>query len=200
MDILKLFQYEEKLKFSDIEKALNVRSNKLTYHIKKLTKKGILKKEGKYYLLSETSERIIPFLSEKDSTLPAVLIHIGDSKECFLITRKKRPFKSLLSMPGGKILVGESIEDAVKRIMKEKYNLDTKLEKINSISLEQVITKQQKIIHSFLLIYVNAATKDKINLVNIEKNKKKIITSDYYLLKNDSNKKIDIKTINTIER
>ncbi len=199
MDILKLFQYEEKLKFSDMEKALNVRSNKLTYHLKKLTKGGILKKEGKHYLLSDTSQRIIPFLSEKDSTLPAVLIHIGNSEECFLITRKKRPFKNLLSMPGGRILVGESIENAVTRIMKEKYGINVKLEKINSISLEQVKTKQQKIIHSFLLIFVNAKTKEKIILTNLDKNKNKIITSDYFLIKTDSNKKIDIRTINTKE-
>jgi len=200
MDILKLFQYEEKLKFSDIEKALKERSNKITYHLKKLTKGGILKKEDKYYFLSETSQRIIPFLSEKDSTLPAVLIHIGNSKESFLITRKKRPFKNLLSMPGGKIHVGESIENAVKRILKEKYNIEAKLEKINSVSIEQVKTKQQKTIHSFFLIYVSATTKDKINLINIDKNKNKIITSDYYLIKNDSNKSIEIKTLNTIER
>jgi ADP-ribose pyrophosphatase YjhB (NUDIX family) len=196
MDILPLFQYEEKLKFSDIEKALKVRSNKLSYHLKNLTKKGVLRKDNKYYSLSENSQRIIPFLSEKDSALPALLIHMGNEKECFLINRKKRPFRGMLSLPGGKIRLGESLNQALERIMLEKYNIIAKLKSIHSISLEHIELNSKKI-HSFLLILVSAETKDKISLTNIEKNKRKIISSDYFLIKNDLTKKLTIKTLIT---
>lgn len=198
MDILKLFQYHQKMKFSDIEKALKVRSNKLAYHIKNLTKKGILIKEGKYYILSESSEYLIPYLSEKKAMLPVILIHIGKNKKGLLFLRKKRPFKDKLGLPGGRPLTGESISNSVQRIMKEKFNINAKLNQIHSISLEHLKNKNSaKNIHSFLLIFVSASTKDKITLTNLEKNKPSIITSDYLLIKKDLNKKIDIKTINT---
>src|SRR3989344_2109558 len=115
--ILDLFVYNDKLKFNEIEKNLKIRSNKLAYHLKKLLKKKILVKEGNYYILSETSEYLIPYISEKKSILPAILIHIGNKKQAFLYKRNKRPYKDLLSMPGGRFLVGETIQQATKRIM-----------------------------------------------------------------------------------
>ncbi len=196
MEILKVFQYHQKLKFSDIEKALNTRSNKLAYHLKNLTKKGLLTKERNFYSLSETSEYMIPYLSEKKAIVPVILIKIGNTKECFLYHRKKRPFKDQLSLPGGRPLLGESIADTVKRIMAEKFSINAKLRQIHSISVEN-LRKQGKTIQTDIILFVSAATKDKITLANLEKNKSRIITSDYWLIKNDSGKKLSIKTINT---
>jgi ADP-ribose pyrophosphatase YjhB (NUDIX family) len=196
MDILKLFQYNEKLTFTDIKDALNIRSNKLAYHLKKLTKKDILKNEEGYYFLSETSEHLIPYISEKNSALPVILIHVGNSKEALLYRRNKRPYHGLLSMPGGRILIGESLNDAVKRILKRKFNLDSQLEKIHSVSLEHV-KKSGKLVHSFLLIFVSAKTKEKIALTNLKKNKSKIISSDYHLLLTHLSKETKIRTINS---
>lgn len=197
--IIKLFLYKNKLKFNEIEKQLKVRSNKLAYHIKHLVDKKILEKNGEEYFLSETAETLIPYLSEKNSVLPAVLIHVGDKENAFLVKRTKRPFKEKLGLPGGRILIGESIPEAVNRIMKEKYNLTCKLKKINSVSLENVI-KNQKVVHSFLLIFVSAITKEKINLVKLEKNKKEIISSDYKLIKEDLDKEIKIKELKTLAK
>jgi len=194
MEILKLFQYSEKMKFSDIEKALKVRSNKLAYHLKNLTKKGILSREGNYYKLSESSEYSVPYLSEKESFLPVVLILIGDTKKVFLHKRNKRPYKNMLSLPGGRILLGESLELASKRIMKEKFNIDIKFKKLNSISFEQV-KKSNKIIHSFILFLVSVMTKNKIEFSNVIENKSKIIPSDYKLITEDFNKETKIQTI-----
>jgi len=40
--ILRLFLFDHKLKFNEIEKVLKIRSNKLAYHLKKLVSKGVL--------------------------------------------------------------------------------------------------------------------------------------------------------------
>lgn len=198
MDILKLFQYEEKLTFTDIQNALKLRSNKLAYHLNKLTKNNILIREGRYYKLSETTECIVPYMAEKKSVLSAILIHLGTNKKAFLIKRTKRPFKEMLSMPGGRILANESISDSIQRIMK-KFNVTAKLKRIHSVSIEHLIKNENKIVHSFFLVFVSASTKDKLQLIDLKMNKRKIITSDYFLIKNDLNKKIDIKTIKTMK-
>ena len=192
--ILSAFLYNKKLKFSEIEKSVKTRSNKLAYHIKKLENQGILIKEKEFYSLSEFAQKIIPYLSSKQSALPVILIAIKEKEKIFLIKRKKRPFLDKLSLPGGRLLVGEEISDSVKRIMKEKFSINAKLSKINSVSLEHTI-KNKKKIHSFLLIFVTATTKDKINYLTL--NKKEMITSDYELIKNNLNKEIKINTFLT---
>ncbi len=192
--ILELFLYKEKLKFNEIVKSLKLRSNKVSYHLKKLVKEGILEKSQNHYLLSRTSEKLIPYLSSKKSPLPIILIRIGDKNQVFLHKRRKRPFKGKLGLPGGRFLVGESISQAVKRIMKEKHNINVTFDYIKSVSLEHVKDKN-KLIHSFMLILIEGKTKDDISLTNIEKNKKKIISSDYQLLKNNNSPEIKIKTL-----
>jgi len=195
-EIVSLFLTNNKLKFNQIEKLLKIRSNKLDYHLKKLINKKIIEKNNNFYKLTETSEYLIPYMSEKNAVLPVILILIGDKQKAFLYKREKRPYKNKLSLPGGRILLGESIKGCVKRIMKEKHNLNANLEKINSILIEH-IKKKNKIINSFLLIFTTAKLKEKINLTDIEKNRRNIIKSDYDLIKKDNDKIASINIINS---
>ncbi|MBU3913150.1 MAG: NUDIX domain-containing protein [Nanoarchaeota archaeon] len=190
-EILKLFTLNEKLKFSEIEKLVKVRSNKLAYHLKHLAKKGILIKENEFYTLSETAEHLIPYLSDKKSPLIVILIRIGNQNKCFLQKRGKRPFKDKLSLPGGRLLVSETIPEAVKRIMKEKFSINAEIKKIISISHE-FVKRKNRTLHSFILILTEAISKDNIKLENIKENKNKIIKSDYNLI-TSNNKSIKIQ-------
>lgn len=193
--ILDLFLYSKKLKFGEMEKKLDIRSNKLAYHLKRLINNNILNKEGDSYEISDKSESILPYLSDKKSVLPVILIHIGTKKECFLYTRKKRPYAGYLSLPGGRMLLGESIKQAVKRIMFDKFRVKSKLIEIHSVSLEQVKYKS-KIVNSFLLIFVTAQARG-LEILNLEKNKRKIIRSDLKLLTENLSRRIVINTINS---
>ena len=195
--ILQLFAFNNRLKFNEIEDLLKIRSNKLAYYIIKLVNKNVLIKKDNNYSLAENSEYLIPYLSEKNYVLPVILIHLGNKENVFLYKRNKRPYKDYLSLPGGRILIGESFENAVSRLMKEKFNLNCEFKKINSVSLEHV-RKNNKVIHSFFLIFVSAKTKDEIKLMDIRKNKSKIIKSDYYLLKNKLDSKAKLDTISSV--
>lgn len=192
--ILKLFLTKSKLRFNEMVKLLNVRSNKINYHLRKLIDKNMLEKEKEFYKLSNSAEKIIPYVSDKESVLPVVLIYLGKEKDVFLCKREKRPYKDLFGLPGGRIILGEDIGESVKRIMKEKYGIQAILDKINSVSLEHV-RKSKKIIHSFLLIFVTANTKDKINFLDLEKNKSQIIKSDYKLINEQRGSLTNIQTI-----
>ena len=190
-EITKLFLFHKKLKFNEIEKLIKIRSNKIDYNLKSLIKKNIIKKEGLFYSLTESSEFLIPYLSEKKAVLPVLLIRIGNNKNVFLCKREKRPYQGKLSLPGGRMILGEDISMAVKRIMQEKYKIHSKLIKVDSLSIEHLV-KNSKIINTFLLILVRATSKDNLDLVDISTNKKEIIPSDYSLLTRKSlNLKID---------
>jgi|SRR3989344_5259032 len=194
--IIELFLYNHKLKFSEIEKQTKLRSNKISYHLKNLLSKNILSKKDEYYSLSEEAEKIIPYLSDKNSVISVILIAIKKGDKIFLIKRIKRPFDKKLCLPGGRLIVGESISKATKRLMKEKFNINAKLEKINSISLEHVKTKN-KSLHSFLLILVTASTKESLNYSTIKNKKSQIISSDYKLIKEHLDKETKIETFTT---
>ena len=80
--------------------------------------------------------------------------------------------------------------------MKDKFNINVKLNKINSISIKHM-KKVRRIVHSFLLIFVSGKCKEYVQLSDIVKNRCEIIKSDYNLLKNDFAKVIKINKIAT---
>jgi ADP-ribose pyrophosphatase YjhB (NUDIX family) len=190
--ILEQFLYSDGLKFSEIEKSLKVRSNKLNYHLQNLMKKGVLEKKGERYSLSESSEYLIPYLSSKKHVLTVLLVHVGNSRKAFLIKRDKRPYKDLLSMPGGRLVLGESIEEGSERILK-KFGVGGKFKKVNSVTLEH-LKKNGKVLASYLLVYVSAGGKG-LELVDLEENKRRIIESDYKLMTEDFGKRVKIGEI-----
>jgi 8-oxo-dGTP diphosphatase len=63
-------------------------------------------------------------MSDKES--PSVMVDaiIERNDELLLVKRRKDPFKGVLSFPGGKVDLGERVEDAVKRELREETNLD----------------------------------------------------------------------------
>lgn len=180
-NILSLFAYHRTLTFSELEKLLAVRSNKLAYHLKRLCAKGKLEKAGLHYRLTETAEPLIPYLSSSTTPLPVVLIHVGTKTHAFLTIRKKRPYLGHYGLPGGRLKVGETVSQAARRIMSEKFGIAVQPSRRVSFALEQV-KKDNTIVHSFLLILVHAKTNEKIILQNIAQKKKAIIPSDYALL------------------
>jgi ADP-ribose pyrophosphatase YjhB (NUDIX family) len=182
--ILNLFAFHQKLKFHEIERELKIRSNLLAYYIGALLTKGVLKKEERHYSLADSAEYLIPYFSDKQAALPVALVQIGSKKQAFLHKREKRPYKGLLSLPGGRILIGESPQKAAKRIMKTKFNIEISNEKIKLIALEHV-KKNKRLKHTFILFVVSASSEFPIFLTDIEKNKRKITKSDYLLIKSN---------------
>src|SRR3989338_3671918 len=191
--IINLFLYENALRFSEIEKLSKIKSNKMSYHLKSLVKKGVIEKSGNLYRLSDSKEYLIPYLNKTESVIPVVLVAIKNKKGIFLIERKKRPFKGKLGLPGGRLIMGETIKESVERIGK-KFNVNCKFKKINSISME-FVKKNKNTVHSFLLIFATAETKEKIDFMNLEKNKRRIISSDYKLIKKDASKETKIPVL-----
>lgn len=179
--IIELFVFHKKLKFNEIEKLSSMRSNKIDYYLKQLLKEGVLKKKDKEYFLSESAESLIPYVSLKQAAIPVILIKIQQGNKVFLYKRTKRPYQGKLSLPGGRIIVGEDLIGATSRIMKEKHGLTVKFKQVDSISFEHLI-KSKKIINTFFLICVSAECGDNLTLVSLNKEKKNIIPSDYKLI------------------
>ena len=54
--IFSLFVDKRSLKFSQIEKSIKIRSNLVAYHLDRMRKEGLLKKDGEQYSLTPKSK------------------------------------------------------------------------------------------------------------------------------------------------
>lgn len=211
--IFKIFTENYSLKFNEIEKKLGLRSNKLAYYIKNLVKEGILEKKNEKYFLSKEAEKYIPFFSNRErgslNPLPIVLVAAVHKNEVLLTKRKKRPYKDYWCMPGGKILSEETIQTAASRLLKEKTSIEMTNISINYIAHERVLNKSD-IKHSFILFFTKAISKNKdfksttneeLKWFSISKlNKRNIVPSDYWLIKNKLKSKLNLKQFDMYER
>jgi ADP-ribose pyrophosphatase YjhB (NUDIX family) len=203
--IFTLFTKNSKLKFNEIEKAIKIRSNMISYYLDQMKKEGILQKKGDYYSLTNDAERYIPtlthLLENEVSPLPVVLIALTNKNKILLIKRNKRPYQNYWSMIGGKIKLKESFEEASIRHIFEKTGINAKFKQIKSVFHEHV-TKDNQIKHSFILFFIQMTTTEekfkesehgKLKWFEIDKLKQKeIIPSDFWLIKNKLNSRIKI--------
>ncbi|MBT3304000.1 NUDIX domain-containing protein [Candidatus Woesearchaeota archaeon] len=199
-EIFRMFLGDNKLKFNEIEKKLEIRSNMVSYHLDKMQEEGLLEKKGMYYYLTKEAERYLPILphitGEGMSPLPVVLVAVIKDERILLIKRKRRPYKGYWSLVGGKMLIEESFEQASKRLVKEKTGLDCQFVSTNAILHEQV--KGDEIIkHSFILFFTKVSVETN-ELKESEHGKpdwfdinklEKVIPSDEWLILNKLNSK-----------
>jgi ADP-ribose pyrophosphatase YjhB (NUDIX family) len=197
--IFKQFLYAEKLSFSELLHGAKIPSNLLAYFIKKMTFEGILIHKNKKYFLSSKGEKLIPFYTEQEALTPLVVILLLIKKEnkILLLKREKRPYKGLWSLISGRLFLDESIAFAVKRIVKEKLNAKAEIISINSVVHERFMDVELK--HSFVFFLVDTRILSKpiqhsgIKWFCIKKvSKKQMIASDYWLIKNKFDSKINV--------
>ncbi len=156
--IFELFVKSKHLRFSDIEKAIGIKSNTLTYYLNSMVKEGMLQKEDDEYMLSTHGEKLIPFFAHitqklTGGCLPVVLSAIIKDNQILLINRKKRPYQGYWGLPGGKLHLEESLEECALREVKEETGLDCTFSNIAAIVHERV--KEKDVYkHAFLLFFV----------------------------------------------
>ena len=214
-EIFKLFLTAQRLKFSEIEKQLSIRSNMVAYHLMSMVKEGLLLKKGDSYELTAQAEKYIPIFSHvtgsETSPLPVVLVAVFHKKNILLIERVKRPYKGYLSLIGGKMLMEEDIVRASIRHVQEKTGLEASFVSTNAILQEHVYDAASgSVKHSFILFFVRAVVaseevresphgplkwftpKEFAELRNV-------IPSDWWLLKNKLGSQIDMDTARMVD-
>src|ERR671939_1426438 len=84
-----------------------------------------IKKENSYYLQRQHMAKGEGILDKRRNPVPAVdfIITKDDNSKMLLVRRKNEPFRGVLSIPGGFINEGETVEDAMRREAKEETSL-----------------------------------------------------------------------------
>jgi len=205
--IFELFIKKHKLRFSEIEKEIKIRSNHLNYHLKKMIEEDLLEKKDGNYKLTTEAEKIMPFfahLTGKEQgplTIIAAAI-MKDGKIC-LLKREKRPYKGYWGMIGGKVMMNETIKEATLREVKEETCLDCKFDKLVAVLNERVV-ENGEVKHAFNIFFCKViaesdefACSDEGELKWFSMNKlpSNIIPSDRLMIKDLLNKEFNFKEI-----
>lgn len=162
-EIFKLFIKRSKLKFSDIEKKVKIRSNHLNYHIERMVEENILEKADGFYNLTKNAEKMIPFFAhvtgKEQGPLTIITAAIINRGKICLLKRAKRPYQGYWGLIGGKLKLEESIKESALRESKEETGLNCKFEKVAAVLHERV--RDSGIIkHAFTIFFCKLSTKE----------------------------------------
>lgn len=202
-NIFRMFLENNRLKFNEIEKKLEIRSNMVSYHLDKMQEEGLLEKKGMYYYLTKEAERFLPIIphiiGKEMSPLPVILVAVVKKGKILLVKRRRRPYKGYWSLIGGKMLIEESFSESSKRLVKEKTGLDADFESINAV-LHEKVEGDEIVKHSFILFFtrvglekgeITESEHGKLKWFEVDK-LEKVIPSDEWLIKNKIDSKVNV--------
>ena len=196
-DIFKLFTTNTSFQFNEIEKATNIPSNKLSYHLNELLKQGLLEKDENVYKVTKSAQSLLPKLTQitgkEEGPLTVVISAITKDNKILLIQRKKRPYKGYWSLTGGKMKLSESIEEGALREAKEETGLDLEFKGVKGVVHERV--KEDNVYkHGFVFFFTHIEAKNTdlthteegqlewFDLNNLEN--RQLIPSDKWMIEN----------------
>lgn len=205
--IFELFTRNHKLKFSDIERELDIRSNHLNYYLRKLQDENLIEKKEENYILTQEAEKLIPFLKhlqgKEQGPLSIITAAILNKNKILLLKRDKRPYKNYWGLIGGKQKLEESIKETAIRESKEETGLDCKYEKLCSILHERVQSNNETK-HAFNIFFCKLTTnkqeiirceEGELNWFDLDNLPKNIIPSDKYMIENLLDNKLSFKEV-----
>jgi ADP-ribose pyrophosphatase YjhB (NUDIX family) len=131
--ILKKLSQENGSRFSDL-KPRGVESNRFMYHLRSVMNEGLVKKAGVLYRLTPKGKGFVDRVSSatfKERIQPKIVALVvcrrEDDGSYLLYRRSRQPFLGKVGFPYGKIHMGERVQDAAARELKEKTGLSADL-------------------------------------------------------------------------
>lgn len=121
------------LRYSKL-KPKNIESNHLIYHLKVLMRDGlVVKNEDGLYLLSSKGKQLADSMSltnyqpRKQPNIVTLITAQNSKGQWLVYKRKRQPLINQVGFVYGKLHLGETVEQAAHRELKEKTNLECEL-------------------------------------------------------------------------
>lgn len=185
--ILKKFYNSRRMKFSELNE--NFPTNKFSYYIGQLIKKGFIKKKNNFYEITDKGEKYISYLDKYENfssikqPIHDVFILPKKGNKYLVQERTKRPFLGVSIPIGGKIKSGESIFETAERKLKEDTGLTGDLSFKGIVDVKTIKNKEIHL-HYILNVFLISNLKGEV-LKETPKGKNFWISEkDYYKLKN----------------
>lgn len=138
--IIKQLIHGNVCRYRDI-KPKDVEGNLFMYHLRRLMREGLVDKTEKGYQLTRKGLQMVDTLSLKSMSpriQPKIVTLVAcqnPSGQWLLYRRTKQPFYGKIGFPYGKIHMGEQIQTAAERELKEKTGLESELKHVGDAYL-----------------------------------------------------------------
>jgi len=129
-DILQKLSANSPLRFSQLQPA-HIPNNAFSYHLKKLLSSEYIESTTTGYIATRKALKTLQYSEtgqKKKQITPTTITIIAvtnDIGETLILKRRKRPFVDYYGLPSGLIHAGETIDEAARRELKEKTNIET---------------------------------------------------------------------------
>lgn len=154
------------MRYKDL-KPKEIDGNQFMYHLGVVIEKNYVDKIGILYSLT-LNGKMYADRAELDSFLPrmqpkivTMIYCVNRKNETLLFKRTRSPLFNLSHLPYGKIHIGELIEEAAHRELKEKTGLETSLSHVGDIYV-RVYDGAELIVHVLHHVFVGKNTKGDI--------------------------------------
>jgi ADP-ribose pyrophosphatase YjhB (NUDIX family) len=148
-------------KFNDIRKEIKIDSNKLTYHLKKLSGANFIFVENGIYKLTEECKNFFPYrkiITQKQiPIMPVTAVAIIRDDKVFLQNKPGEPGRGNLILTGGTAPFQLSIEDSAKQKVFEQIGVKISNLKLRAIS-ESLVVNGTKINQHWIVYLFTAKT------------------------------------------
>ncbi len=157
--VLKALCMNRSLAYSQLKPA-HIEGNQFSYHLKSLIKKGyVLKKDSGYALSTKgvrhcTNVNLEHFFVRIQPKIVTLLVCKNSRGHYAVYTRNKLPFLGMIGFPYGKIHLGEQIQKAAERELKEKTGLSGTLIQKGIAYLLTTDPKNEVISHTLAHVFL----------------------------------------------
>lgn len=123
-------------RFKDFN-SLDLNSDLLNYHLKHLIEKRYIEKKESIYRLTEKGVKFISSMGLEGNIYQlfkvSIVVYLFNNDKLLTQIRKRKPFLNTLSTISGKVLWGETYEEASKRKLIEESGLKSNLKYVGTI-------------------------------------------------------------------
>lgn len=166
--ILRLLTKSKGMRYRDL-KPPRVEGNQFSYHLKTLLSRGYIKRTHHTYTLTTkgihhaTQVNLDHFFVRIQPKVVTLIVCKNADGAYLMYTRGKQPFLGKVGFPYGKVHLGESVQDAAERELREKTGISARMNQKGIVYLLVKDAAGEVVTHMLAHVFVATYTRGEVS-------------------------------------
>jgi len=168
--ILRSLGYDKEKSFTDLKG--NIKSNRFSFHLKKLQDEGMIEKKGKKYKNTSLTKEILPYFELGDLSQPVIVVTVlaFSDEKVYLVEKEDDlldPLSGYYSSPSSKLSKRVRLKDKAQKLIEGEIKEVGKVEEIAVFDGELEFIEGSKQHYLWFFFRTDADVKDDNNWFDI---------------------------------